>query len=287
MRVSIASILILFIFNSCSHKSPYEGYSLTNSGIHYKLNSFGESERKIQPGDYITVNISYYTISDSLFFSGRRKIKVDNPKNKSGIEACFLMLHEQESASFLISADDFFERTLETSLPKFINSGDLIKINIDVVEVQTQHEFEDEKLAFMNWTEDFGDYEKVILQQYLNNAELPVKPTSAGIYKLTLTEGSGKCIEKGDTITINYEGRFLNGKFFDSTIKRKQPFQFVYGTEWQVIKGIEEGLGLMCEGEKALLILPSDMGFGSEGSSTGIVPPFTSLIYEVEIIKVN
>lgn len=286
MRFSVLSLLILVIA-SCSNKSPYDGYSLTKSGIHYKLNSFGESEKKVLPGDYITVDISYYTINDSLFFSGRRKIKIEQPEYNTGIEACFLLLKEQESASFIISADDLFTRTLQTSLPAFLHQGDPIKINIDVVEVQTEKEFEEEKLAFLNWTEDFGDYEKVVLQQFLNNEALAVKSCGEGVYRLKLHEGEGKCIEQGDTITINYEGRFLNGKFFDSTIKRKQPFQFVYGTEWQVIKGIERGLGLMCEGEKALLIIQSEMGFGIEGSSTGIVPPFTSLIYEIEILKVN
>ena len=114
-----------------------------------------------------------------------------------------------------------------------------------------------------------------------------MKPTGSGLYHLKLREGTGKRIEKGDTVTVNYEGRFLNGKFFDSTIRRNQPFQFVYGTEWQVVKGLEEAIGMMHEGEKSLFILPSDLAFGTEGSSTGIIPPFTSLIFEVEILKVN
>jgi FKBP-type peptidyl-prolyl cis-trans isomerase FkpA len=114
-----------------------------------------------------------------------------------------------------------------------------------------------------------------------------VNPLPSGIYYLNLVQGNGKKVELGDTITVNYEGRFLNGKFFDSTVKRRQPFQFVYGTEWQVIKGLEEAIGLMCEGEKSLFILPSELGFGNRGSSSSIIPPFTSLIFEVEILKVS
>lgn len=286
MRLAVFIIIATFLI-SCTRKSPFPGYSLTRSGIHYKLNSFGESEKGAHPGDFIIIDIAYYTMDDSLFFEGRRKIKLDKSENKSGIESCFLMMKEQENASFIISADDFFERTLETSLPHFLNEGDLMKISVDLIEVQTQNEFDNEKQAFLSWIEDFGDYEKTILQQYLQSSELPVQPSSSGIYHLTIKEGSGKCIEQGDTITINYEGKFLNGKFFDSTVKRRQPFQFVFGTEWQVIKGMENGLARMCEGEKAILILPSEMAFGTDGSSTGIVPPFTSLIYEVEILKVN
>jgi len=61
----------------------------------------------------------------------------------------------------------------------------------------------------------------------------------------------------------------------------------VYGTEWQVIKGLEEAIGLMREGEKSLFILPSELGFGNQGSSSQVIPPFTSLIFEVEILKVS
>jgi FKBP-type peptidyl-prolyl cis-trans isomerase len=161
-----------------------------------------------------------------------------------------------------------------------------MKITIDMIEIQTETEYKKEKEAFLNWIEDFGDYEKVILRQFIEEEKLPVELMASGIYFINLVPGTGKKIEPGDTITINYEGRFLNGKFFDSTVKRSQPFQFVYGTEWQVVKGLEEAIGMMKEGEKSLVILPSDLAFGSEGSSTGMIPPFTSLIFEVEILEV-
>jgi FKBP-type peptidyl-prolyl cis-trans isomerase len=106
-----------------------------------------------------------------------------------------------------------------------------------------------------------------------------------GLYFNTLQEVAGKPVEVGDIVTVNYEGRFLNGKFFDSTIKRNQPFEFIYGTEMQVIHGLEDAIGRMREGEKALVILPSELAWGEKGSSTGIIPPFTSVIYEVELIK--
>jgi FKBP-type peptidyl-prolyl cis-trans isomerase len=148
-------------------------------------------------------------------------------------------------------------------------------------------EYENEKEAFLTWIEDFGDYEKIVLRQFISSERPGIKPLPSGIYYLNLRPGKGKAIEVGDTLTINYEGRFLNGKFFDSTLKRHQPFQFVYGTEWQVIKGLEEAVGMMREGEHSLFILPSELGFGDTGSSTGVIPPFTSLIFEVEILKVS
>jgi FKBP-type peptidyl-prolyl cis-trans isomerase len=162
-----------------------------------------------------------------------------------------------------------------------------MKVKIEMIEIQTKNEYFREKEAFLSWIQDFSEYEKVILKQYLLEEKLNVNPLPSGIYYLNLRPGTGKKVELGDTVTVDFEGRFINGKFFDSTIKRRQPFQFVYGTEWQIIKGLEEAIGMMHEGEKSLFILPSELGFGNEGSSDKFIPPYTSLIFEVEILKVS
>jgi FKBP-type peptidyl-prolyl cis-trans isomerase FkpA len=283
----LALIILLISLWACSFRSPYPDFSKGNEGIYYRLESIGESEEKAQYSDYITADIQYLTMDDSLFFSGRRKLQLAQSGAKGSIEACFQMLAENESATFIISAEEFYTKTLSTQLPSFLMPGCMMKIHLKIIEIQKAEEYENEKEAFLNWINDFGEYEKVVLQQYLREEKLDVQPTGTGLYHLKLRDGNGKKIEKGDTISVNYEGRFLNGKFFDSTVRRKQPFQFVYGTEWQVVKGLEEAIGMMSEGEKSLFILPSDLAFGTEGSSTGIIPPFTSLIFEVEIIKIN
>ncbi|NJK87555.1 MAG: hypothetical protein HC906_17835 [Bacteroidales bacterium] len=184
-------------------------------------------------------------------------------------------------------ANDFFSKSLKTPLPSFFTPEDYLKISVDVIEIQTEEEYIQEKEAFLKWIEDFGEYEKVILKQFLTDEKLNVAPIGKGIYQLIVNKGNGNKIETGDTITINYEGKFLNGKFFDSTKKRNMPFQFVYGTEWQVIKGLEDVLQKMEENEKSIFIFTSETAFGHEGSSTGMIPPYTSLIYEIEILEVK
>ncbi len=284
---NIFILITVLLLTACSQNSKYPGFSRGKEGVYFQLHKLGESNRKAMFSDYITADIQYATMDDSVFFEGRRKLQLNRSKAKGSVEACFRMLAQDESATFIISADEFFTKTLATSLPEYLAQGDMMKIKLDIIEIQTQQEYNREKEAFLNWIEDFGDYEKVILQQFLREEELPVQPTKSGLYYFCLKEGTGRKVQKGDTVTVNYEGRFLNGKFFDSTVRRKQPFQFVYGTEWQVVAGMEEAIGMMKEGEKSLFILPSNLAFGTEGSSTGIIPPFTSLIFEVEIIAIN
>ena len=286
-RIVILLFIPLFLYSCFNPKSEYPGFKRTKEGLYYQLHKIGEDTEKAKAGDYITADITYLTMGDSVFFNGRRKLQISEPDFKGSIDNCFMMLAEKESATFIISASDFFHKTLQSDLPSFLNEGDNMKVTLDIIDIQTEEEYQNEKEAFLHWIEDFGDYEKVILSQYLENEKLDVKPEKNGLYRIVLKEGYGKTIEVGDTLTINYEGKFLDGKFFDSTIKRNQPFQFVYGTEWQVIRGLEEALSLMKEGEKSLFIVPSELAFGEEGSSTGIIPPYTSLIFEVEVIKVN
>ena len=278
-------ITILSVFFGCTQH--YQGFRKSKGGIYFALHKIGESNIKSKYGDYIIADISYQTIKDSVFFKGRRKFKLESPDYPKSVNECFTMLSQGDSASFIIPAYDFFSRTLGKSMPSFIKENENIKISANIVEIQSEEEYTSEKNAFLKWIEDFSEYEKEILRQFIQGSKISVRPTSSGLYYIKLTQGNGRKAKPGDTLSIDYEGRFLNGKFFDSTIKRFEPFQFVFGQEWQVIKGLEEGIGLMEEGEKALLIIPSDLAFGQEGSSTGIIPAYTSLIYEVELKKIK
>jgi FKBP-type peptidyl-prolyl cis-trans isomerase FkpA len=282
---TLLPVIVLFLLSGCSGKYP--GFKKTNSGIYVALHKIGESNVKSKYGDYIITDMSYQTIKDSVFFKARRKFKLENPGYTKSVNECFTMLSEGDSATFIIPASDFFSRTLGKSLPSFIKENEDMKISANIVEIQSEEEYTSEKNAFLKWIEDFSEYEREILRQFLQGSKISVPPTASGLYYIKISPGNGKKVKTGDTLSIDYEGRFLNGKFFDSTKKRFEPFQFVYGQEWQVIKGLEEGIGLMEEGEKALLIIPSDLAFGQEGSSTGIIPPYTSLIYEVELKKIK
>ena len=276
-----------FVFLGCSQKAEYPGYTKSKTGFYYKLVKIGEDGSKCQFNDYVTIDIRYKTVKDSAFFAGRRKFQISKPDFPGAIDECLTMLAKEDSACFILSASDFFKRTLLSDLPPFLKETDKMKIEVSVLDIQTTKQFALEKEAFLRWIDDFGEYEKTILKQYLDGSKLKVSPLTSGMYYLPIKSGNNKGVKLGDTIVVHYEGKFLNGKFFDSTRERNEAFQFVYGQQWQVIKGMEEAIGIMHEGEKALFIMPSELAFGQTGSSTGIIPPFTSLIFEVELVSVK
>lgn len=285
MRCLLFIFMLSFLL-SCTGKSPYQGFSVSDDGIHYRLHKIGDDSVIVQPGNYVMCDITYSTASDSVFFKGRRKFQVNRTiHDKTGFDKCLTMMHLRDSTSFMQNIDKFFGNTLGAEVPTFLRNEEVLKISVELLEVQSEDDFNREKKIFLSWIEDFNTYEKEILKQYLNQEHIDVEPTTSGLYYLPVKQGNGRKIAKGDTVIVHYEGMFLNGDFFDSTRKRSEPFGFVYGQEWQVIEGLEEAIGMMTEGEKALFILPSDIAWGQAGSSTGIIPPYTSLIFEVEVIE--
>lgn len=96
--------------------------------------------------------------------------------------------------------------------------------------------------------------------------------------------GTGTEAVVGDRVTVNYTGRFVDGKVFDSSLVRKEPFQFVLGVG-QVIKGWDEGIIGMKVGGKRILSIPPELGYGSQ--DYGPIKGGSTLIFEVELLKVE
>ncbi|KAL1252876.1 hypothetical protein QQF64_017569 [Cirrhinus molitorella] len=90
---------------------------------------------------------------------------------------------------------------------------------------------------------------------------------------------------KGDVLNMHYTGKLEDGTEFDSSIPRNQPFTFTLGTG-QVIKGWDQGLLGMCEGEKRKLVIPSELGYGDRGAPPKI-PGGATLIFEVELLSIE
>ena len=109
--------------------------------------------------------------------------------------------------------------------------------------------------------------------------------TASGLRYKVLQEGNGAKATKGAGVSVHYKGQLLDGTVFDSSYKRKQPIDFNVGVG-QVIKGWDEGIQLLKVGDKARLVIPSDLAYGSAGAG-GVIPPDATLIFDVELVAVK
>lgn len=116
-----------------------------------------------------------------------------------------------------------------------------------------------------------------------NKTKEGVKVTPTGLQYKIINEGTGKKPGATSNVTVHYTGKLIDGSVFDSSVSRGEPATFGLN---QVIPGWTEGLQLLKEGGKAVLYIPSELGYGDRGAG-GVIPPYAALIFEVELIKVD
>jgi peptidylprolyl isomerase len=113
------------------------------------------------------------------------------------------------------------------------------------------------------------------------------KSTSSGLQYWDLKEGTGTTASAGKSVSVHYTGWLAsNGKKFDSSVDRGQPFMFQLGAG-QVIKGWDEGVSGMKVGGKRQLRIPPELGYGSRGAGGGVIPANATLIFDVELLAVK
>ena len=109
--------------------------------------------------------------------------------------------------------------------------------------------------------------------------------TDSGLSYEVLKEGAGNAAKRGDRVGVHYTGWLTDGKKFDSSVDRGQPFHFKLGAG-QVIKGWDEGVEGMLIREKRKLTIPGALAYGERGFS-GLIPPNATLVFDVELLSLE
>ncbi|KAH9251827.1 hypothetical protein BASA81_010270 [Batrachochytrium salamandrivorans] len=150
--------------------------------------------------------------------------------------------------------------------------GTVLDVDEEFVYVDCNHTLAGQSVEF--------EVEVLEIEQEVNNQ-------MSGVNVNTLKEGDGKNFpQPGNKVYVHYVGTLAaDGKEFDSSRKRGQPFSFVLGAG-QVIKGWDVGVAKLSLGQRAQLFIPSELGYGSTGAG-GVIPPDANLVFDVELVQIN
>jgi len=169
-------------------------------------------------------------------------------------------------------------------IPPFSN----IVYDVELVSMRSKEAYDKERAEQQQQQQAMEDErknnEKSLRDKYIADNGINVLPTASGLYYIEKERGTGARAMAGNQVYVHYTGTLLDGTKFDSSLDRGEPFSFRLGVG-EVIKGWDEGIGLMNEGGKAKFVIPSAIAYGSRDS--GSIPAYSTLVFEVELVKVE
>jgi FKBP-type peptidyl-prolyl cis-trans isomerase FkpA len=294
--------LMLFAVAAMALASCGGGFKQGQGGMLYAIND-DKSGPVIKEGDFISVNLIAKTEGDSVLtnsYANGRPIPtlLPKPQYKGDIYAALQMLSEGDSATVKLNVDSMATHG-QPKPPGF--KGKYVIFQIKVEKVIPKGTLSD--AVFQNKVADYFKEESAKLKKaepakmdkYIADNKLTVQKTASGVAYVITKTGTGPVPAAGDTVEVNYTGRLLNGKLFDTSIKSVaqsdktlfnpmnpyKPIKFAVG-EKKVIAGWDEGLLLLNKGAKATFVIPSGLAYGEQGY--GPIPPFSPLVFEVEMV---
>jgi FKBP-type peptidyl-prolyl cis-trans isomerase FkpA len=269
----------------------------TPKGAMYKIFTQNTGD-KIKLNDVVTFQFIQKTDKDSVLYStyvtGKSvQVQIVAPKNIADLMEIFPLLTVKDSALVKVPADSIFAGH-EDQRPAFFPKGSNLTFILKIEKVQSLNDAIAERNAAIEQAKaaEINDRNK-----YIADHKLILKTTPTGL-KYIITKPSLKPKPlKGDTLMVNYTGRAVDDKVFDSSIEEVaksaglqqpgrtyEPIQVIVGTGG-VIPGWDEGLLLLNEGSKATFVIPSNLAYGAQGQ--GDIRPYNTLVFDVELVKVK
>jgi FKBP-type peptidyl-prolyl cis-trans isomerase FkpA len=285
--------LLLMLMVSCAHR-PFPDYSQTENGLYFKLIDIGEGDKKATPGDYLTLQMTILSEKDSVLYDTQRMglegtitFILEAPQHPNDYREGFQLLAQGDSAQFITDAYTFYLKKNKVPIPNGMNLNSVIKVQVRMMKIDSPLEHQ-QQVSKIQEQADKGEFEeKKIIENYFKEKALRADTMGNGLYYIPLTKGNHLMIsDSSHSALINYQGSFLNGRIFDF-LYENQPFEYIMGADNQLLPGLEIGIRHLHEGERGKFIIPSHLAYGSSGSASGMVPPFTTVIYDVELIKVQ
>lgn len=276
--------LLLVIISLCGLADLKAQYApaITKAGVFfYDIIPINDSlnKRKTAPEDLLDIDYHMAIASnDSVLaetFTKNQPVSV--PASHPSFRGIFKEMKKGDRVNIVISADSFYKYTINAPLPPYIIPGDSLRFYIKVHEIMNEREFAAKEYAkeLVQTQED-----SVLAARFISQYQR-IKKTHTGLHYLVSNPGTGKQPIAGSKVTVKYRGYLMSGKVFESN---QQGYTFTLGSK-EVISGWNEGIKLMREGGRFKFIIPPHLAYG--GSGADIIPPFSTIIFDIDLISVE
>ncbi len=280
------------------------GFKQGDGGLLYNIHT-SKGGAKIKEGDFISLNMVVKTDGDSVlnstYESGQpTRMAMPKPQAKGDVVAGIGLLGEGDSATFKIASDSIFKGGQQRP-PGFKSKYLVFVVKVEKVIAKGNLNEQVFRGRVMDYIKSQGDalkaQEPAKIKKYIADHNLKVEKTASGLQYVITTPGTGAKPAVGDTAVVNYTGKMVSGKVFDTSIKAEAtkakipvdpmrqfaPIRIPVG-QGKVIPGWDEGLQLLNKGSKAIFIIPSDIAYKDQG--IGPIGPYSPLVFEMEMVDV-
>ncbi len=286
--LSIGILLSLLTLSACDGNK-------TENGLKYKILVKGEG-RVAQMGDLIKGTLTLSS-QDSIFMTSGDQpeiiLQIMESIFPGDLNEGLLVLHEGDSASFFMPVDSLEKYMGAGALPDFIKKELIYSIKVDKLYTETEYQ-EEENIKAAEAQEE----EDLAIAQYLLENNLTVTPEESGLYFIETKKGKGNTVQQGQRVQVNYIGKRLDGKLFDTNIeavakengayipqRTYEPMAVMAGVG-QMIPGFDQALTMMKKGGKATVIIPFRLAYGGRAVSEDI-PAYTTLVFDIEMVDID
>ncbi|MCC7466333.1 MAG: FKBP-type peptidyl-prolyl cis-trans isomerase [Saprospiraceae bacterium] len=288
------NLLILFVLAAFAFTQTAceKGSAVTTPGGNLVTNHTNLEGPKVTFGNTVLINVNTW-VNDSLVAStlrdagGPREIAIpDSSMMKGKVPAVFealLLMTKGDSATVIQPLDSLMKK----GIPKSFGEVKEIRYEVKLVEIITPEILQQRQQEEMVKAESakaqgmvVAETIKTMLADYKAKKLANLKKSASGLEYVIIEQGSGAAIKDGDSVPTNYYGvRKADGFMFDNSYDRGGPAPFSVG---QLIPGFNEGMKLLNRGGKAMLFIPSSLGYGEQGAG-GDIPPNTDLVFYIEM----
>lgn len=296
------ALLCASLFVSCHRgpKSEIEGFTRTESGLHYRFDTQNAEGRQVAKGDLLIGEMLLRLENDTLFSNvgdpGNLLVVSDKNMFDGDLTEGLLLMHEGDKAVFAVDADKMAAQLQPNQMPASYKNGKGMKLyyEINLQSVKSAEEMKAAKKEFEKAMEAAQEEQAKALETYLTDNNITATPNEEGLYVIVSKKGNGPKVEVGRRISVDYTGYLLNGTIFDSSnkelaqqngLEQHDALEFVVG-QANLIKGWDDGLMGLAQGSKAKLIIPANLAYGAKGAGE-MIPPYATLVFDVEILSVN